>query len=157
MGGIVTTPVINYPEVAIVGVNKMMIRPVWDGSTFIPRKMMNLSSSFESFGSASQRPAITPQGRMRCSTTVVMVENRNETRDCHAGAEHGGVRVPMLMRHKPTRSLRPQHLQNRVADTGGLVVDDLLADSRRRLVEREAAAAARVLRPVAGAQHLEKE
>jgi 2-oxoisovalerate dehydrogenase E2 component (dihydrolipoyl transacylase) len=47
MGGIVTTPVINYPEVAIVGVNKMMIRPVWDGSTFIPRKMMNLSSSFD--------------------------------------------------------------------------------------------------------------
>ena len=33
--------------------------------------------------SARQRPAITPQGRMRGSTTVVMVENRNETRDCH--------------------------------------------------------------------------
>ncbi|WP_114944070.1 dihydrolipoamide acetyltransferase family protein [Microvirga calopogonii] len=47
MGGIVTTPVINYPEVAIVGVNKMMVRPVWDGSTFIPRKMMNISSSFD--------------------------------------------------------------------------------------------------------------
>ncbi|MGO4525975.1 dihydrolipoamide acetyltransferase family protein [Microvirga sp. 2MCAF35] len=47
IGGIVTTPVINYPEVAIVGVNKMVVRPVWDGSTFIPRKMMNLSSSFD--------------------------------------------------------------------------------------------------------------
>ncbi len=47
MGGIVTTPIINHPEVAIVGVNKMMVRPVWDGSTFIPRKMMNLSSSFD--------------------------------------------------------------------------------------------------------------
>jgi 2-oxoisovalerate dehydrogenase E2 component (dihydrolipoyl transacylase) len=47
MGGIVTTPIINRPEVAIVGVNKMMVRPVWDGSTFIPRKMMNLSSSFD--------------------------------------------------------------------------------------------------------------
>ncbi len=47
MGGIVTTPVINYPEVAIVGVNKMVVRPVWDGSTFIPRKMVNLSSSFD--------------------------------------------------------------------------------------------------------------
>ncbi len=47
MGGIVTTPVINHPEVAIVGVNKMMVRPVWDGSQFIPRKMMNLSSSFD--------------------------------------------------------------------------------------------------------------
>jgi 2-oxoisovalerate dehydrogenase E2 component (dihydrolipoyl transacylase) len=47
MGGIVTTPVINHPEVAIVGVNKMMMRPVWDGAQFIPRKMMNLSSSFD--------------------------------------------------------------------------------------------------------------
>jgi 2-oxoisovalerate dehydrogenase E2 component (dihydrolipoyl transacylase) len=47
LGGIATTPVINYPEVAIVGVNKMMIRPVWDGTTFVPRKMMNLSCSFD--------------------------------------------------------------------------------------------------------------
>ncbi|RLP27043.1 dihydrolipoamide acetyltransferase family protein [Mesorhizobium sp. YM1C-6-2] len=47
MGGIVTTPVINHPEVAIVGVNKIMVRPVWDGGQFIPRKMMNLSSSFD--------------------------------------------------------------------------------------------------------------
>lgn len=47
LGGVVTTPVINYPEVAIVGVNKIMIRPVWDGVGFVPRKMMNLSSSFD--------------------------------------------------------------------------------------------------------------
>jgi 2-oxoisovalerate dehydrogenase E2 component (dihydrolipoyl transacylase) len=47
MGGVVSTPIINHPEVAILGVNKIMVRPVWDGSTFIPRKMMNLSSSFD--------------------------------------------------------------------------------------------------------------
>jgi 2-oxoisovalerate dehydrogenase E2 component (dihydrolipoyl transacylase) len=47
MGGVATTPVINHPEVAIVGVNKIMVRPVWDGSSFTPRKMMNLSSSFD--------------------------------------------------------------------------------------------------------------
>jgi 2-oxoisovalerate dehydrogenase E2 component (dihydrolipoyl transacylase) len=47
MGGVVTTPIINHPEVAIIGVNKMMVRPIWDGSAFIPRKMMNLSSSFD--------------------------------------------------------------------------------------------------------------
>jgi len=47
MGGVVTTPIINHPEVAIIGVNKMMMRPIWDGSAFIPRKMMNLSSSFD--------------------------------------------------------------------------------------------------------------
>lgn len=47
LGGIVSTPIINYPEVAIIGVNKIMVRPVWDGSAFIPRRMMNLSSSFD--------------------------------------------------------------------------------------------------------------
>jgi 2-oxoisovalerate dehydrogenase E2 component (dihydrolipoyl transacylase) len=47
LGGVATTPIINYPEVAIVGVNKIMVRPVWDGTGFIPRKMMNLSSSFD--------------------------------------------------------------------------------------------------------------
>ena len=47
LGGIATTPVINYPEVAIVGVNKMLERPmVRDGKIEI-RKMMNLSSSFD--------------------------------------------------------------------------------------------------------------
>ena len=47
MGGVVSTPIINHPEVAIIGVNKIMVRPVWDGSAFMPRKMMNLSSSFD--------------------------------------------------------------------------------------------------------------
>lgn len=47
MGGIVTTPVINHPEVAIIGVNKMQVQPVWDGQEFRPRKIMNLSSSFD--------------------------------------------------------------------------------------------------------------
>jgi 2-oxoisovalerate dehydrogenase E2 component (dihydrolipoyl transacylase) len=47
MGGVVTTPIINHPEVAIVGVNKIVVRPMWNGSTFVPRKMMNLSSSFD--------------------------------------------------------------------------------------------------------------
>ncbi len=47
LGGIVSTPVINHPEVAIVGINKVQIRPAWDGVTFSPRKMMNLSSAFD--------------------------------------------------------------------------------------------------------------
>ena len=47
LGGVATTPVINYPEVAIVGVNKILERPmVRDGKIMI-RKMMNLSSSFD--------------------------------------------------------------------------------------------------------------
>ncbi|WP_439872868.1 dihydrolipoamide acetyltransferase family protein [Rhizobium leguminosarum] len=47
LGGVVSTPIINYPEVAIIGVNKIVTRPVWDGTQFVPRKMMNLSSSFD--------------------------------------------------------------------------------------------------------------
>ncbi|MGW9229308.1 dihydrolipoamide acetyltransferase family protein [Pseudorhizobium sp. NPDC055634] len=47
MGGIVSTPVINHPEVAVIGVNKIAVRPHWDGTQFVPRKMMNLSSSFD--------------------------------------------------------------------------------------------------------------
>ena len=47
LGGIATTPVINKPEVAIVGVNRIAVRPVWQDGQFVPRKMMNLSSSFD--------------------------------------------------------------------------------------------------------------
>ncbi|WP_020648935.1 dihydrolipoamide acetyltransferase family protein [Solimonas variicoloris] len=47
MGGIVSTPVINAPEVAIVGVNKMVERPMIRNGAVVPRLMMNLSSSFD--------------------------------------------------------------------------------------------------------------
>ncbi len=47
MGGIVSTPVINAPEVAIVGVNKMVERPVVRNGQIVTRMMMNLSSSFD--------------------------------------------------------------------------------------------------------------
>jgi 2-oxoisovalerate dehydrogenase E2 component (dihydrolipoyl transacylase) len=47
LGGIVSTPIINRPEVAIVGVNKIVVRPVWRDGAFVPRKVINLSSSFD--------------------------------------------------------------------------------------------------------------
>lgn len=47
LGGIVTTPVINAPEVAIVGVNRIVDRPVVRDGAIVVRKMMNLSSSFD--------------------------------------------------------------------------------------------------------------
>ncbi|MDP2820156.1 MAG: dihydrolipoamide acetyltransferase family protein [Polaromonas sp.] len=47
LGGIVTTPVINHPEVAIVGINRIVERPVIRGGAVVPRLMMNLSSSFD--------------------------------------------------------------------------------------------------------------
>ena len=68
MGGAVTTPIINHPEVAILGVNKIMVRPVWDGSAFIPRKMMNLSSSFDHRG-----------GWLGCRTLVQRIKALLET------------------------------------------------------------------------------
>ena len=47
LGGIVSTPVLNLPEVAIVGVNKIVERPMVLKGQVVIRKMMNLSSSFD--------------------------------------------------------------------------------------------------------------
>jgi 2-oxoisovalerate dehydrogenase E2 component (dihydrolipoyl transacylase) len=47
LGGIASTPIINHPEVAIVGVNRMIERPMYRGGVLVPRKVMNLSSSFD--------------------------------------------------------------------------------------------------------------
>ncbi len=47
LGGIVTTPVINAPEVAIIGVNKMIERPMVRSGQIVIRSMMNLSSCFD--------------------------------------------------------------------------------------------------------------
>lgn len=47
LGGLMNTPVLNAPEVAIVGVNRMRTEPVWDGRTFAPREVLHLSASFD--------------------------------------------------------------------------------------------------------------
>jgi len=47
LGGLVTTPVINHPEVAIIGVNKIVERPVVRNGAIVIRQLMNLSSSFD--------------------------------------------------------------------------------------------------------------
>ncbi|HWI84147.1 dihydrolipoamide acetyltransferase family protein [Ramlibacter sp.] len=47
LGGIVTTPVINHPEVAIVGINRIVPRPVIRDGAVVARQMMNLSCSFD--------------------------------------------------------------------------------------------------------------
>lgn len=47
LGAIASTPILNVPEVAIVGVNRLAVRPFWNGAAFEPRKMMNLSCSFD--------------------------------------------------------------------------------------------------------------
>ena len=47
IGGTAFTPIINAPEVAILGVSKSAIKPVWDGSAFAPRLMLPLSLSYD--------------------------------------------------------------------------------------------------------------
>jgi 2-oxoisovalerate dehydrogenase E2 component (dihydrolipoyl transacylase) len=47
LGGIAATPIINPPEVAVIGVNRMAERPMVRGGAIVIRKMMNLSSSFD--------------------------------------------------------------------------------------------------------------
>jgi pyruvate dehydrogenase E2 component (dihydrolipoamide acetyltransferase) len=47
IGGTAFTPIINAPEVAILGVSKSALRPVWDGKAFAPRLMLPLSLSYD--------------------------------------------------------------------------------------------------------------
>jgi pyruvate dehydrogenase E2 component (dihydrolipoamide acetyltransferase) len=47
IGGTSFTPIINAPEVAILGVTRSAMRPVWDGSEFVPRLILPLSLSYD--------------------------------------------------------------------------------------------------------------
>jgi len=47
IGGTGFTPIVNAPEVAILGVSKAAIKPVWNGSEFVPRQMLPLSLSYD--------------------------------------------------------------------------------------------------------------
>ena len=47
IGGLFATPIINYPEVAILGVNKIVERPVVKDGQIVARHMMHLSPSFD--------------------------------------------------------------------------------------------------------------
>jgi pyruvate dehydrogenase E2 component (dihydrolipoamide acetyltransferase) len=47
IGGTSFTPIINAPEVAILGVSRSAVRPVWDGAAFVPRLMLPLSLSYD--------------------------------------------------------------------------------------------------------------
>ncbi len=47
IGGTAFTPIINAPEVAILGLSKASMKPVWDGKQFVPRLMMPTSLSYD--------------------------------------------------------------------------------------------------------------
>ena len=47
IGGTAFTPIVNAPEVAILGVSKAAMKPVWNGKEFAPRLMLPLSLSYD--------------------------------------------------------------------------------------------------------------
>lgn len=47
IGGTFFTPIINAPEVAILGLSKASMKPVWDGKQFAPRLIMGMSLSYD--------------------------------------------------------------------------------------------------------------
>ena len=47
IGGTKFTPIVNAPEVAILGVSKSEMQPVWNGKEFVPRLMLPLSLSYD--------------------------------------------------------------------------------------------------------------
>lgn len=47
IGGTGFTPIVNAPEVAILGVSRADMRPVWDGQAFVPRRMLPLALSYD--------------------------------------------------------------------------------------------------------------
>jgi pyruvate dehydrogenase E2 component (dihydrolipoamide acetyltransferase) len=47
IGGTAFTPIVNAPEVAILGLSKSQMQPVWNGSEFVPRLMLPLSLSYD--------------------------------------------------------------------------------------------------------------
>lgn len=77
LGGIVSTPVLNLPEVAIIGLNKAVERPVVVGGAVVVRRMMNLSSSFDhrfvdGFDAAAMVQAL--KERLEQPATIFMAE-----------------------------------------------------------------------------------
>ncbi|QOL48702.1 dihydrolipoamide acetyltransferase family protein [Massilia litorea] len=73
LGGIVTTPVINRPEVAIVGVNRIIDKPVILNGAMVARKTMNLSSSFDHRvidGMVAAEFIQTIRGYLECPATL---------------------------------------------------------------------------------------
>jgi 2-oxoisovalerate dehydrogenase E2 component (dihydrolipoyl transacylase) len=73
LGGIVTTPVINRPEVAIVGVNRIVDKPVVLNGAMVARKTMNLSSSFDHRvidGMVAAEFIQTIRGYLECPATL---------------------------------------------------------------------------------------
>ena len=119
LGGIVTTPVINHPEVAIVGVNRIAERPVIRDGAVVARQLMNLSSSFDhrvvdgadAAAFIQTRARATSSTRRRCSS----LEARAQARARQQPAGRPSLRSDGF--HQAP--LRQRALQQVDADEGG--------------------------------------
>ena len=129
-GGIVTTPIINPPEVAIVGVNRIVERPVIRAGAVVPRQLMNLSSSFDHrvvdgqhaarFRAGVARLPRVPGAAVRRS--LIGIRRRQSFWSASAGFQSLGIRIRLIIsdpetanrrtngcRVKPARLTSPNH------------------------------------------------
>ena len=107
LGGIASTPVINRPEVAIVGVNRIVERPAIRGGAVVARRIMNLSSSFDHRVVDGMHGAEFVQalrGYLECPATMFVEWRRraatpSKPRGFASGLESVGGRQPGARRH----------------------------------------------------------
>ena len=62
IGGTNFTPIINAPELAILGVVRATMKPVWDGKAFQPRLMLPLCLSYDHRSLTARLPPVLPAG-----------------------------------------------------------------------------------------------
>ena len=78
LGGIVSTPIINHPEVAIIGINRAQQRPVFENNGVAARLMMNISSSFDHRvvdGHDAARAIQALKGYLESPATIFLVKS----------------------------------------------------------------------------------
>ena len=127
IGGTGFTPIVNAPEVAILGVSKATMQPVWDGKAFQPRLMLPLSLSYDHRvinGAAAAPPSAWAscwRTSAPCScNTCAAPHGRPASRACHArlsAPPDGGAFARLTARRNCVPSYRqrmPQDPQARV-------------------------------------------
>ena len=132
LGGLAATPVINHPEVAIIGVNRIAERPVVHQGQIAIRKMMNLSSSFDhrivdGWEAASFIQRIKRQLEHPAMLFIALEHARNPA----PARSRGRRRTRRLCRRDPRRPARPRHRAGRTA-SGPAAPACCAAASRRR-------------------------
>ena len=126
IGGTGFTPIVNAPEVAILGVSKATMQPVWDGKAFQPRLMLPLSLSYDhrvingAAAALHQAPGRAAGGHPHPAPVIPapLPTERPASRACHArlsAPPDGGPRLTARRNCVPSyRQRMPQDPQARV-------------------------------------------